>query len=235
MQIKTGIILAAIVFLTSCASIPKETVTLSQTLGNDLVVLHQAHRNIAELHFRKIKDDINSFVDDTYAPFVIHFVLNKELQAYQSGKPSLYTTLEIAGKNGGVQETEAAVKEMFDFQEAARKQIDRKRNELLAPVISQEAEIIGAVNQSYENAIYANSIVSGYLQSIRKIKETQQEALSKIGLGGADTLITNGLVKVSEQVNDAVRQGKEIDVMSKDAYRQLEEIANKIKEITHKK
>lgn len=235
MKIKTVILIAIISFITSCASIPKETVTLSQALGSDLVVLHQAHRNIAELHFRKIKDNINSFVDDTYAPFVIHFVLNKELQAHQAGQPSIYTSLELAGKDGGKQEVDAAVKDMSDFQDAARKQIERKRNELLLPITSQEIEIIGAINQSYENAIYANSTITGYLQSVRKVKEAQQEALSVIGLKGADTLITNGLVKVSERVNEVVRKGKEIDVKSENAFQQLEEIANLIKDITIKK
>lgn len=235
MKIKSVLLVAAISFITSCASIPKETVTLSQALGNDLVVLHQAHRNIAELHFRKIKDNINSFVDDTYAPFIIQFVLNKELEAYQAGQPSIYTILEVMEKNGGKQEIDAAVKEMADFQEAARKQIERKRNELLMPIASQEIEIMGAINQSYENAIYANSTITGYLQSVRKVKEAQQEALSVIGLKGADTLITNGLVQVSEQVNEAVRKGKEIDLKDKNAFQQLEEISTLIKEIIIKK
>jgi hypothetical protein len=235
MQIKTGITIAIMAVITSCASVPKETVTLSQALGSDLVVLHQAHSNIARLHFRKIKDDINSFVDDIYAPFVIQYVLNRELQAYQSGKPSIYTTLEIAGKNGGKTEIEAAVKEMSDFQESAHKQIERKRNELLMPIMSQEVEILGAIDRSYENTIYANSTITGYLQSVRKVKEAQQEALSVIGLKGADELITNGLVKVSEQVNEAVRKGKEIDVKSENAAQQLDEIATLIKELTIKK
>jgi hypothetical protein len=235
MQIKTGITIAIIAVITSCASIPKETVTLSQALGNDLLVLRQAHSNIAELHFRKIKDDINSFVDDTYAPFVIQFVLNREFQAHQKGKPSIYTTLEIAGKNGGKAETEAAVKEMSDFLESAHKQIERKRNELLIPIASQEIEILGAIDRSYENAIYANSTITGYLQSVRKVKETQQEALSMIGLKGADDLITNGLVKFSEQVNEAVRKGKEIDVKGESAAQQLEEIATRLKQLTLKK
>lgn len=235
MQIKTGITIAIITVITSCASVPKETVTLSQALGSDLVVLHQAHSNIARLHFRKIKDDINSFVDDIYAPFVIQYVLNQELQTYQSGKPSIYTTLEIAGKNGGKTEIEAAVKEMSDFQESAHKQIERKRNELLMPIMSQEVEILSAIDRSYENTIYANSTITGYLQSVRKVKEAQQEALSVIGLKGADELITNGLVKVSEQVNEAVRKGKEIDVKSENAAQQLDEIATLIKELTLKK
>ncbi len=229
------IAVAVIALFSSCASIPKETVTLSQTLGNDLEVLHSAHRNIAELLFKKIRGDINSFIDDTYAPYVIHFVLNSELQAYQSGKPSLYKSIELAGQQGGKQETEAALTEMFDFQLSARKQIERKRNELLSPIISQETEVIQAIDQSYENAIYANSTITGYLQSIRKVKEAQQEALSKIGLSGTDTLFTNTLVKVSEQVNEAVTRGKAIDFHSENALNELNAISNEIKEITRKK
>ena len=177
MQKRILIVIAIIILFSSCVRIPKETVTLSQTLGNDLEVLHSAHRNIAGLLFNEIRGDINSFIDDTYAPYVIHFVLNSELQAHQAGKPSLYTSIELAGQNGGKQETEAAVTEMFDFQLAARKQIERKRNELLSPT----------------------------------------------------------LVKVSEQVNEAVTRGKAIDIHSANVLHELDAISNEIKEITRKK
>lgn len=232
---KTTCVLAMFSILTACASIPKETVTLSQTLGDDLEVLHQAHRKIMKVHFEKVKDDIHSFIDDTYAPFIIHFVLKKELEAYQTGEPSLYTTIEVAGQKGGKQETEAALNEMSDFQIAARKQVESKRNELLLPLINQEAEIIRAVDRSYENAIYANATITGYLQSVRNVKGAQQEALSMIGLSGTDTLITNTLVKASDLIGEAVKKGKEIDIRSEDAYMQLESISDRIKEITNKK
>lgn len=232
---KTSLIATIFFLLAACVSIPKETVTLSQTLANDLVILHNAHRNIAQIYFKKIKDNINSFVDETYAPFVIQHVLTSELQAYQSGKPSLYGTIEGAGKKEGTPATKVAVKEMSDFQSAAYKQIEKKRNELLSPVMAQEAEVIKAVNQSYEHAIYANSTITGYLLSIRKVKEAQQEALSKLGISGADTIISNTLTKVSEQISEAVKKGKEIDIYSTNAGEQLDEISNQIKEITRNK
>lgn len=232
---KTSLIATIFFLLAACVSIPKETVTLSQTLANDLVILHNAHRNIAQIYFKKIKDNINSFVDETYAPFVIQHVLTSELQAYQSGKPSLYGTIEGAGKKEGTPATKIAVKEMSDFQSAAYKQIEKKRNELLSPVMAQEAEVIKAVNQSYEHAIYANSTITGYLLSIRKVKEAQQEALSKLGISGADTIISNTLTKVSEQISEAVKKGKEIDIYSTNAGEQLDEISNQIKEITRNK
>lgn len=219
---------------TACVSIPKETITLSRTLGNDLKVLHNAHRNMIEVHFNKIQDDINSFINDAYAPFVIHYVLKSELVNYKEGKPSLYGTIELAGQKEGKTESENALNEMTDFLNAAHKQIESKRNELLSPILKQKAEIILALNQSYEHAIYANSTITAYLQSIQKVKATQQEALSLIGIEGTDTLITNSLIKISEQIGNAVKEGKKIDPLSDDAYNKLEKISNQIKEITNK-
>ena len=106
---------------------------------------------------------------------------------------------------------------------------------MLTPINKQRDEIIRKVNTSYENAIYANSTITGYLKSIRKVKETQQEALSMIGLQGADNLVTNTLVNISDKIEAAVIKGKEIDIKSDQAMQQLEEITNQIKKITNKK
>lgn len=222
-------------FLSACVVIPKETVTLSQTLGNDLVILHQAHRNILQVHFNKIEGDVNSFIDEVYAPFIIQYVLKSEMKKFKAGTSSLYSSIEKAGNEDNLQAAEDAIKVMKNFQEAARIQIEKKRNELIAPILRQESEITRAVDQSYENAIYANSTITGYLQSIRKVKTAQQEALSTIGLSGADSIITNSLVQVSDRVSKAVQLGKNIDVLSDDAKTQLDEISKQIKEITNLK
>lgn len=218
--------------LSACVTIPRETVTLSQTLGSDLVILHQSHRNMVDIHFNKIEGDVNAFVDDVYAPYIIHFVLKREMQKFKSGSSSLFGSIEKAGTDDNLQATEDAISVMKDFQEAARVQIEKKRTELMSPLLKQASEITKAIDQSYENAIYANSTVTGYLKSVRKVKEAQREALSMVGLSGADTLITNTLVEVSDRVSKAVLLGKKIDVMSDDAKNQLDEISKQIKEIT---
>lgn len=235
MKIRNLITVLTLVIFSACASIPKEIVTLSQTLGNDLKVLHNSHMSTVQIYFGKIKYDINSFIDEKYAPFIIHYALKSELANYKQGKTSLYGTIEVAGQKEGQKEANDALTVMMDFQEAARKQIESKREELLSPILKQEAEIKEAVNRSYENVQYANSSITAYLQSIRKVKEAQQQALSMVGLGSADTLVTKSLVKLSEQVESAVKTGKEIDIQSDDAYKQLEKVANQIKEITNKK
>ncbi|PRY02752.1 hypothetical protein CLV24_1475 [Pontibacter ummariensis] len=235
MKLKHLGLLLIIPLQTACVSVPRETVTLSETLGNDLKGLHASHRNTVQVYYGQLKDDINSFVDDVYAPFVIHYVLKHELAQYRKGEPSLYGAIEAAGQTEGKEEAEEALQVMAEFQEAARAQIESKREELLSPVLQQEADIRKAIDQSYDNAVYANSAITAHLRSIRKVKDAQREALSMAGLGGTDTLVTNTLVRVSKQVKKAVEQGKEIDVQSEDTYRKLEEISNNIKSITGKK
>lgn len=234
MRIRMFWVLAAILSLSACVSIPQETVTLSKMLGNDLEQLHKAHLNIIDINFNRIEVDINNFVDDVYAPFVIHYVLSKELNEYKEGRPSIYGVIETAGKIEGKNESNAALNEMSDFLDAARIQIEGKRSELISPIKAQRIEILANVNQAYANALNANLTITSYLQSVRKVKESQQEALSLIGLQGVDTLVTNSLVKASEQVDSAVKQGRKIDIQSNDASQKLDDVFNKIKLIITK-
>lgn len=227
-----GVLIISIIF-TACASLPKESVVISQTLGQDLVALHNAHRNMIETHFKKIEGDINSFIDDVYVPYIIHYVLKNELGKYKEGKSSLYGIIETAGKKEGKEEAEEAINIMQELQEGVFKKITAKRNELLTPISEQKTKIITAVNQSYENAIHANNTITAYLQSLQRMRGMQQETLSKLGLGGADTLFTNSLVKISDQVDNAIKEGKNIDFKSDEAFIELEKISNQIKKITN--
>lgn len=234
MKLKIITSILILLILGSCASIPKETVILSQTLGKDLAVLHKSHKSVVELYYEKITDDITNFIDDVYAPFVIHYVLKVELENHQKGKPSLYGAIESAGKTGGKSETEEALNVMMEFQEDAKNQIEEKRSELLNPILEQKRGFIAEIDSSYKNVIYANATITGYLESIRKVKEAQQEALSIVGLEGKETSINEALLKVSKLVKTAVKKGKEIDIKSDEAYDKIEEISNQIKQLTTK-
>jgi len=234
-EMKKIVFLLIMFSVSACVAIPKETATLSQTLGTDLKVLHNTHRNMVTLYFEKIKNEINSFVNDVYSPFIINYVLKSDLKNYQEGNPSLFGAIEIAGKKEGKEESENALKEMSDFLDAARRNIETKRNELISPINTQQNQVLQAVDQSYENAIYANSTITGYLESVQKVKAAQKEALSMIGMEGADTVMTNNLVKLSDQLDTALKKGKEIDIKSDNAYNQFESIIKEIKNLTNKK
>lgn len=215
-------------------SVPEETVTISQTLGNDLSVLHNSHRQLIHLHFNDIKDDINDFIEETYAPFVIHYVLSAELNAHQSGEESIYSIMEIVGKKVGKKETEDVLETMLEFHTAAREQIESMRNELLDPIIKQEADLLGKVDQSYQNSINANSTITGYLRSMRNMKLAQQETLNRIGLQNADQFVTNNLLQLSNGISEAVKRAEKLDIQSEDVREKIENVIGQIKKATLK-
>ncbi|MFW6290104.1 MAG: hypothetical protein ACOC0R_03965 [Mariniphaga sp.] len=231
---KTALISVFIIssVLTSCVSVPRETVTLSKVLHNDLITLHNSHRQLAALYFRQIKDDVNSFVDDVYSPFVIHYVLNVEMQRYRAGEASLFRSIENAAAIEGLPQSEEALNTMLEFQQAAHTQIQLMREELLVPVEEQERQVTEAINRSYEQAIRANHTITGYLESVRKVRESQQQVLTLAGFQGADSIMTGSLLRVSELVNAAVKKGKQIDVRSDEALLKIEEVSNQIKNLT---
>lgn len=51
MNNKILVVIFSALLLVSCASIPKETVTLSKTIGSDLQILHDSHRNMVQLYY----------------------------------------------------------------------------------------------------------------------------------------------------------------------------------------
>jgi hypothetical protein len=189
---------------------------------------------MVQLYYKEIKLNVNAFIDDVYAPFVIHHVLEVELNKHRRGESSIYGIIENAGKTDGKGETEEALNVMLEFQEAANQQINAKRNELLSPILQQEKEILNAIDQSYQNTIYANAILTAYLVSVRKVKESQNEAFSIIGLNDLDVAVTNRLVELSEFVDTVLEKGEKIDIKSNEAQQQIEDIVNKIKELTNK-
>ena len=222
-------ILSICFLISSGVSIPIETVQISQALGNDLKVLNTSHRNPVSIYYDKMKDNIDIFIKDVYSPFVINFVLKKELASYKSGQESIFKSLNDAAQNNNAATTGKATKDMQDFLSAADSQIKKKRKELMNPIVTQETQVLLKIDQSYQNAIYANSTITAYLSSIRKVKETQQEALSLIGLKGMDSIVTTRLLQLSEGVKEAIQKGKEIDTKSDDAMNQIKEITDKNK------
>jgi len=221
------------ILLTSCVSIPKESLVLSNTLGNDLVILHNSHRYIIQLYYQKIKDNINAYVEEVYAPYFIGKLLNIELERYKNGESSLFKSIEDVSKSPTSEVTKETLNYMEDVLGVVKQNMDQQKESLLSPIETQEKELLNKINRSYENVLLANTSITNYLKSVRKLKETQQEVLSMVGLSAADTTVINNLMIVSEKVNDAVRAGKKIDIESDNALEEIDKLSEKIKKLTH--
>ena len=234
MKFRIVFIIVTFYIFNSCISVPKQTVKLSSVIGTDLKVLENSHTTMVGLFYNEIINNINGFIEDVYAPFIINYVLKKELDSYHNSQPSIFEAIEDAATKGGKANTEKAYNDMSDFLKAARTQIEKKRNELLVPIQKQRDSIILNIKISYGNTILASSSVTSYLQSISSLKESQNEVLSVIGLKGKTEELTNTLLKMSDVTKSLLTKGKEIDIKSDDAYNKMKTLTDEIKSIIHK-
>ncbi|MCK5125527.1 MAG: hypothetical protein KAR42_04665 [candidate division Zixibacteria bacterium] len=212
-----------------CANVPKQSVELSATIGRDISKVHESHKNMARLLFSRMKQDINEFVDTKYAPFLINRQLTTDKQEFSAGdKLTLFGFLEssIQYPDSVEAQTNAIGAMEIIFQEL-KDSVEAFRNELLLPLLRQEERVIGAIDQSYYNIHYANSIVTGHLSSIIEVHDAQKEVLSQFGAEDLRDKIGKGLTEFCGKL-----QGLIVD--AKKAETSIEEGKQKIKELIDK-
>ena len=229
---KKAILIPIFLMLMSCVSIPNETITLSKTLGKDLKELKKSHVNTINIYYNGIESKTNRFIDEVYGPFIIRYVLEAEFENYENNDESIITYLKNASQpDAGKEETDKAIQGMVDFQKKATKLIAQKRKEVLQPIQEEKRKLLKTINQSYDNAISANATLTGYLESVKDVKDAQTEGLSILGVEREK--IDETMLKASDKLDQAIIQGKKIDNTSEKARKKINELLDKIKNITN--
>lgn len=238
-MINRTIILIFIFFsLISCAQVPKESVELSTTLGRDLAAVQKSHRELATVLFSRMREDINRFVDEVYAPFQIKYVMDRQAELAKSSDPddregSLLFAINEAFKPDSSSELQDAVlKGMESMITNIRSDIESMRKELLDPLEGQESEVLSSIDQSYQQLHYANSIVTGYLSSVAKVHDTQVDLLEKVGVD--QDQLGGDLARTSEKIRSLVEKSQKAEKKGELLLENTEKLKNAIKELKSK-
>lgn len=206
--------LSIIALITSCAVVPKESVELSATVGRDVVNVYQSHKSLATILFDRMKKDVNTFVDDEYAPYQIGKLLEMDFADANSGKfDSMTGSIIDAAKNSSdLTKQKLALGFMKDFVSVVLKEVEIYRKILLAPIEKQEMEVMAAIDRSYNQIIYANSIVTGHLASVRKVHDAQEDILNKFGMEKLRIETVKKLSDYSVSIDKILKDVKKVDV-----------------------
>ena len=216
---------AYVISFSACAQVPKESVELSATVGRDVAQVYQAHKELAKLLYERIKKDVNRFVDNVYAPYQIKRQLKDDFDDFKSGNAdSLFGVLNFAVEHPDDSQAQLNTLTYMDiFLEVVREDIESFRKEQLAPVIKQEQELLSAIDRSYNQIHYANSIVTGHLASIVKVHDAQEQILNEFNIEGLRKDMGKTLAETSRQVSEYTEQAEKLD-------QKLEETAKRIKD-----
>lgn len=198
--------------VSACASVPREAVELSNTVGRDLEEVHRSHRALANLFFDMVEEDVNTFIDDVYAPaYIQHFATGFNLGAKVKG------IVEQAPDN--------LLPVMTRFVEIAVRDIEAKRSEMLGPIRAQRQVVVEQIDASHRQVQAAQAIIAGHLASVREVHDAQNEAVAKAGLKDVRESMAKKTAAISTRLKGLIEDGKkahgDID--------KIEEVLQKIK------
>ena len=220
---------AGALMLSSCVSIPQETVQLSETIGQDIEILHQSHKRAITLYYTDMKRNVNAFVDDVFKPYLIEYMTNSEMARHEAGEVSMFGYLANISEGHN---RDSLLSNMNAFNAALDDEVSTMRKDLMGPIEKQEATVLASLDAAYGNVLHGNSVLTGYLRSARKAKEAQQEALRVAGLEGFDEQVTQNIIEASNKVEKMVEYGKKVDLKVGDIEAKVDSMHQIINSIT---
>jgi len=231
------LVLIFVLLLGACAQMPKEAVELSATVGRDIAQVYQSHKEIAALLYERIKKDVNKFVDNVYAPYQIKRQLKDDYNDFKSGnEDSLFAVLNYALNHPDDSQAQLNTLEYMEiFLEVVRGDIESFRQEQLSLVIKQEQNLLSAIDRSYNQIHYANSIVTGHLSSIAKVYDAQNQILKEFGIEDLRKDIGETLAETSRKVSEYTDQAKKIDEKTEETEKKIKDWKTKFNNLFNKK
>ena len=207
-------IIVFIVTFISCASIPKEVVELSYTVGKDLNAIHESYKILIKKHFDGLRSQANNFLNDRWVPKYLEYFI----------------------EDGGLRESvhdsipeEEILENVQVWAEVAIEEIDLKRSELIDPINEVEKALLDSVDTAFSRILNANAVITAHLNSIRKVKEVQNEALRALGLEKIRDNINEELIKSSERAQKALEELKKAEGIIDEANEKKKELLQKVK------
>ena len=205
------------IILSGCYSAPKQTIQLTEITDQQIAELQKSHIHFVQLYYDKLRDDINDFIDNKWTPtFLAKAVQNEN---FRESLDDAYISTNEPGKLADV---------MLAFSNAALKEINSRRTELLTSVDEQEQMVIGEISGAFADLQRSQAAIKGYLASVVNLKEQQDLTLKKLGVLEKSQQLTNAVLNKAEKFSNILQSGKDANTIFQQA---KEELKNKIQTI----
>jgi hypothetical protein len=212
-------VIFACIAIIGCAQTPQQSVELSNTIGRDLLELHRAHRELANRYFDRSIQDVNTFVDTKYRPFVIQQTIN-DPQLNFRGR---FTRSLEPGADPD------AVRFMSTYANGVMNRVEAFRKELVTPIQKRKDDVLGDIDKSYQQVILANAAVTGHLASIVKVTDVQNQVLSDLQLKDLRDRTLTQVVAVSDKISQLTAEGERVNADTAQGAAEIQRIGNEIK------
>jgi hypothetical protein len=211
--LKVSVIVLLIGFI-GCASVPPEVVTLSDTLGKDLVAVHVSYKQLIKEYYHNLRKQAEDFIDNKWAPaYLESFIKKTDL----GQKITQFTPEQV-------------LKYLRKWTQVAVNRIQAKKDELVEPIRKDEINLLAYIDDVFGRLKNANAAITAELLSIRKVKGLQDKALSALGLEGFRDKLTNLMANSSNKLQTLIDDLKKAENVVDSVDKEKNEIIKKAKE-----
>ena len=175
-----------ILSMTACASVPKETVALSRTVGQDVVQLQSGYREMIRFSFDQMRQAGLSVIDNVWTPVYLRSFVTRG-QLVEAAKDEQTEKIEYWAR-------------------AAIKAIDDQRKKFLDPLQEREDALVAEVDAAFDRVINANAAVTANLNSVLKVQNLQDQVLDAAGVSGIRDTINGAIVSTSNWAATATKE-----------------------------
>lgn len=203
----------ALLILSSCASVPKESVAMSAKLDRQILALQQANAGLISQVYEDKTRQMTEYIDSVWFPAYLTQLFSK---------PEIQDLWNMA-----IDSEDMCVRtEVTAF--ITREAIERYNEEkdfLLLPIIAERDSMIAIHSIEYDKAREMNDAIGRLLESQYEVKSAYYRMLPEGQAERLDSALHNSLIRLDSRLQQ-IEAGTGL---VKDTYVQLKDSLNKIK------
>ena len=186
-----------ILLLTGCATVPKEVVELSYTVGDDIAAVQSSYKLLVNTYFDGLRTQTLTFLNESWRPeYLRRFIKEGKLieNVSDNDPDKVLIAVEV-------------------WANIAIETIENKKDALITPINNDEKKLLATIDEAFANILRSNAVITAHLNSIREVKELQDETLSSLGVKDLRDKINNGLIEASVRSKEMLNKFKEAEGM----------------------
>lgn len=159
-----------LIFLSSCASIPREAPMLSQELKNEIQELENSHLSLVHSFFELKRKNVKNYINEVWLP--------RFAEKYFS-QDHISNMWDIVVDTAS---TEERLQFILITAPQLQEQINLQYDSMMEPLNKLEYQLEQALREKYSNAKSINNTLTSFLISAAEVDENRQRYLDKAGI-----------------------------------------------------
>lgn len=200
------------VFLLGCATVPKDVVRLSSQVGEDIQSLQESYDQLIHEYYEMLRNERVTYLDNEWYPrFLENWMETGELTAIATGEKIWSEEKQMLIPRPPDADEKETLQTLQDWLNYALYAYETKQENLTASLDEDEAELRRDVNMAFHQITRANAAITAHLNSVREVKEVQDETMEALGIKELREKINSKLIAVSKKAEQQLEEIRKAD------------------------